>query len=111
MSAWWVHAIANVGLIALLWWLEVRRARHAIDGMEPTRHGPVALVGLVMASLLLDLDQWLLAGTEQCAVNRTPLHQWWMTPLYLIGALIKSYAPFFWGVFLHLAIDLIGCQF
>ncbi len=110
MTVWWVHALANMGLIGLLWWLEVRRSRHALDGMEATRHGPVALGGLVMASILLDLDQWLLSGPEHCPVNRTPLHQWWMSPIYLLGTFVKAYAPFFWGVFLHLGLDLVGCQ-
>lgn len=104
-SDWWLHIVASFLLWGVLYLIEAKLLKRNFKSQA-------ALAQLLLANLI-DLDHLLsfpIFESGRCSINNHILHSVYVFPLYLLGVFTK-YRYFFFGLFLHLLIDLYGCLY
>ncbi len=99
----WLHLLSGLALAGAVYYIE----RHRLKDLGKFKN----ILAQILLSNLIDLDHLLatpIFSPDRCSINNHALHSWWAFPAYAIG-LLSRYRYFFLGVFLHLAIDALGC--
>lgn len=100
-----IHFVSNIILIAGIYAYErfIRKKEHF-----NLKYVSI----LVFASNLIDIDHLLanpIYDPNRCGINFHPLHSWYVFPFYILGGIFGKYKYLFWGIGMHLILDLIDC--